>query len=109
MEIIATVKEHEAHMVMTNCLPKGTSGSDKIGGESVYFAGKQQKQGEYEGQCQKQRLTRETQKGKMVSDSVVGVQAMLQQSASLTCHRKLKIISSQAQLMSQEKTNQTNW
>ena len=45
MEIIATVKEHEAHMAMTNCLPKGTSGSDEIGSESVYFAGKQRKQG----------------------------------------------------------------
>ena len=45
MEIIATVKEHEAHTVMTNCLPKGTSGSYEIGSESIYFAGKQWKQG----------------------------------------------------------------
>ena len=44
-EIIATVKEHEAHMVMTNCLPKGTSGSDETGGENIYFTGKQWKQG----------------------------------------------------------------
>ena len=45
MEIIAAVKEHEAHMVMKNCLLKGTRGSDEIGGKSIYFAGRQQKQG----------------------------------------------------------------
>ena len=45
MEIIVTVKEHKAHIVMTNCLPKGTSGSNEIGGKSIYFAGKQWKQG----------------------------------------------------------------
>ena len=44
-EIIAALKEHEAHMVMTNGLPKGTSGSDGITDEQAYFAGKQQKQG----------------------------------------------------------------
>ena len=45
MEIIATVKEHEAHTVMTNCLPKGTSGSNEISSENIYVAGRQQKQG----------------------------------------------------------------
>ena len=45
MEIIATVKEYKAHMAMTNCLPKGTSGSNEIGSESIYFAGKLWKQG----------------------------------------------------------------
>ena len=44
MEIITAVKENEAHTVMTNCLPKGTSGSDEIGSESIYFAGRQWKQ-----------------------------------------------------------------
>ena len=44
-EIIAAVKEHETHTAMTNCLPKGTSGSNEISSESVYFTGKQQKQG----------------------------------------------------------------
>lgn len=44
-EIIAAVKEHKAHMVMTSGLPKGTSGSEGIADEQAYFIGKQWKQG----------------------------------------------------------------
>ena len=45
MEIIAAVKEHEVHMVITNHLPTVTSGSADITGENLYFAGRQRKQG----------------------------------------------------------------
>ena len=44
MEIIAAIKEHEVHMVITNHLPMATSGSDEITGENIYFTGKQQEQ-----------------------------------------------------------------
>ena len=44
-EIIATVKEHEAHMVITNHLLTVTSGSADITGKNLYFAGRQWKQG----------------------------------------------------------------
>ena len=44
-EIIAAVKEHEAHMAITSGLPKGMSGSNGIADEQAYLAGKQRKQG----------------------------------------------------------------
>ena len=44
IEVIATVKEHKVHMVITTHLPMATSGSDEITSENIYFAGKQQKQ-----------------------------------------------------------------
>ena len=45
MEIIAAVKEHEAHMVITNHLLTVTSGSADITSKNLYFAGRQRKQG----------------------------------------------------------------
>ena len=44
-EIITAIKEHEAHMVITNHLPTRTHGSSDDGSQVVYFAGKQWKQG----------------------------------------------------------------
>ena len=44
-EIIVAIKEHEAHMVITNHLPTATSGSADITGENLYFTGRQWKQG----------------------------------------------------------------
>ena len=63
-EIIAAVKEHEAHMAMTNCLPKGTSGSDEIGGKNIYFTGRQRKQGGVQRSASKAQVDWGNSKGK---------------------------------------------
>ena len=64
MEIISTVKEHKAHTVMTNCLPKGTSGSNEIGSKSIYFTGRQQKQGGVQRSASKAEIDWGKSKGK---------------------------------------------
>ena len=69
-EIIATAKEHKAHIMLTNCLPKGTSGSNILCREAM------EARGNMKVSIQWQRLTGETQKGKMVSASIAGVQVM---------------------------------
>ena len=63
-EIITAVKEHEAHMAMTNCLPKRTSGSNEIGSENIYFAGRQQKQGGVQRSASKAEVDWGNSKGK---------------------------------------------
>ena len=64
MEVIAAVKEHKAHTAMTNCLPKGTSGSDEISGENIYFAGRQWKQGGVQRSATKAEVDWGNSKGK---------------------------------------------
>ena len=63
-EIIAAVKKHEAHTVMTNCSPKETSGSDEIGSESIYFTGRQWKQGGVRRSASKAEVDWGNSKGK---------------------------------------------
>ena len=63
MEIIAAVKEHEAHMVITNHLPTATSGSADITGENLYFTGRQQKQGGVRKSASKAEIDQGNSKG----------------------------------------------
>ena len=76
MEIIVAVKEHKAHAAMIIAYLKEPVGAMKSAAKAYTSQGSNRSKGEYKGQHQRQRLTGETQKGKMVSASIAGVQVM---------------------------------
>ena len=64
MEIITAIKEHEAHMAITNHLPTGAGGGSDDGSKTAFFAGKQQKQGGVQRSASKTEVNWGNSKGK---------------------------------------------